>query len=236
MDHSEATQMKAVERYTLGDLSVSEVEEFERHFFDCPQCSEELRTLTILQDNARAVYLETATPFPGSPREQSSSLSAASPPAREPIKARQAARAGRWSGFLWAPALAMLVIGVLAGYETGVRRSADFPQPISAHPLYAASRGEETVITPPAGAHFYSLYMDRTWDRDFPSYRAVIRDAAGGERYSMRVSAPSAAGSIYVLVPSSALAAGKYVVAILGVDAAGRETEVARFPFTLRFE
>jgi len=33
----------------LGDLSVSEVEEFERHFFDCPQCSEELRVLTIFR-------------------------------------------------------------------------------------------------------------------------------------------------------------------------------------------
>jgi len=39
MDHLDAENMKAVERYMLGDLAVSEVEEFERHFFDCPQCS-----------------------------------------------------------------------------------------------------------------------------------------------------------------------------------------------------
>ena len=59
--------MKAVERYVLGDLSVSEVEEFERHFFDCPQCSEELRTLSVLQDNARAVFLEPSPrPIPAS--------------------------------------------------------------------------------------------------------------------------------------------------------------------------
>ena len=58
MDHLDADQTKAVERYMLGDLSVSEVEEFERHFFDCPQCSEELRTLTLFQANARAVFGE----------------------------------------------------------------------------------------------------------------------------------------------------------------------------------
>src|ERR1700761_557613 len=62
MEHPEAQNLKAVERYMLGDLSVSEVEEFERHFFDCPQCSEELRTLTIFQENARAVFSERDLP------------------------------------------------------------------------------------------------------------------------------------------------------------------------------
>jgi hypothetical protein len=47
MDHSDATGIKAVERYMLGDLSVSEVEEFERHFFDCPQCSADFHVSSL---------------------------------------------------------------------------------------------------------------------------------------------------------------------------------------------
>src|SRR5580658_5432488 len=141
MDHAEAMQMRAVERYMLSDLSVSEVEDFERHFFDCPQCSEELRTLTILQDNARAVFVE---PVP--------SPSAASLP---PVPVPPGTKAGWWRDLLRptlaVPAFAALVVAVFAGYETGVRHPAEAPHPISAYPLYAASRGEETVIAPPAG-------------------------------------------------------------------------------------
>jgi len=223
MDHSEAMQMKAAERYVLGDLSVSEVEDFERHFFDCPQCSEELRILSVLQENTRAVFIEQN---PG--------------PRSEPISVAARERASWWSGFAstwrqpWAiaPALAAVVLAVLIGYQTAARRLPETPQPISTYPLYASSRGEETVITPPAGAQFYTLYMDRTWDRDEPSYIAMIRDDPGGtERASMRLGMLPPGQSIQVLVPIHALQGGKYVLVISGNDGA----ELARYPFTLRF-
>jgi hypothetical protein len=232
MDHSEALQMRAVERYTLSDLSVSEVEEFERHFFDCPQCSEELRTLTILQDNARAVFIEHV-PSP----------SAASLPA---VPVPPGAKAGWWrdmKGLLWlrpsvaAPAFAALVVAIFAGYEAGARHPAGDLQTISAFPLYAASRGDETVVSPPAGAEFYSIYMDRTWERDYSSYRAVLQDDPGAtDRYSMNLAAPTPGHPIYVLTPVRALSDGKYVLRILGIDDAGKQTEVAHYPFSLRFK
>src|SRR5258708_36453221 len=113
MDHSEAITLKAAERYALGDLSVSEVEEFERHFFDCPQCSEELRLLSVLQENARAVFIEQS---PG-PRIENP-------------------RESWWSGLasIWrqpwaiAPAFAALVLALLVGYQTGLRRIRCPPQ------------------------------------------------------------------------------------------------------------
>ena len=232
MDHSEAMQMRAVERYMLGDLSVSEVEEFERHFFDCPQCSEELRTLTILQDNARAVFIEPVQ------RPAVASLPAVPTP--------PGTKAGWWrdlKGLVWlrpafaAPAFAALAIAVFGGYEAGVRRPAGSLQAISAYPLYAASRGEETVIAPAAGAEFYSLYMDRTWERDFASYRAVLQDAPGStEKYTLNLATPAPGHPIYVLTPIRALSDGRYVLRILGIDEAGKETEVARYAFTLRFK
>jgi|HubBroStandDraft_4_1064222.scaffolds.fasta_scaffold218196_2 hypothetical protein len=223
MDHSGATKINAVERYVLGDLSVSDVEEFERHFFDCPLCSEELRLVSVLQDNARAVFIE-----------QSLSPSPASLPAIP-------RGAGWWSGFLrpWvaAPAFAALVVAMFAGYEAGVRHQSNGLQDISAFPLYAAARGDETVISPPPGAQFYTMYMDRTWERDFPRYRSVVRDDPGGaERYSLRIPPPAPGRSIQVLAPAHALPAGRYVLVIFGADETGKETEVARYPFTLKFE
>ena len=222
MDHAEATKLKAAERYVLGDLSVSEVEEFERHFFDCSQCSEELRTLAIFEDNARAVFLE-----------QGSTPSPASVAVTEPEGSRGGWR--QFFGLQWAGALAAIVLALVGGYQLGMRREPGAPQPISAFPLYGASRGDETVIAPPRGAQFYSMYLDRSWDRDFTSYRAVIRDGSGAERYSIGVAAPAPGAAIYLLAPARALPPGRYTLVMLGLDSAG-ETEVARFPFTLRVE
>jgi hypothetical protein len=232
--------MGAVERYMLADLSVSEVEEFERHFFDCPQCSEELRILSVLRENARAVFIE---------QHSAPSLSGISVSDR-PVTQPKAGRAGwriRWSPLFartFAPALAMLALAVFLGYEIGERRTTE-PQSVNAYPLYAASRGAETVIAPPAGAQFFTLYMDRTWDRDFASYRAVVHDDRAGsapgseqgiERVSMPLTAPLPGRAIQVLFPARALASGRYILTILGKDGSGQEVNVADYSFTLRFQ
>ncbi len=228
MDHAEAIQMRAVERYMLADLSVSEVEEFERHFFDCPQCSEELRTLSILRENARAVFVE---------QHSSPSISGVSVSGQADTE-RKAGRSGWrfWSPMV-APALALLIAAVYLGYLTGERKTGE-PQSVNAYPLYAASRGAETVIAPPAGAQFFTLYMDRTWDRDFTSYRAVVHDEgqAGSERFSMTLPASEPGRAIQILFPARALAAGRYVLTILGRDTSGQETKAADYSFTLRFQ
>jgi hypothetical protein len=228
MDHAEAIKMGAVERYMLADLSVSEVEEFERHFFDCPQCSEELRTLSILRENARAVFIE---------QHSSPSISGV-PVSHQPVTPPKSGRTGWrfWSPML-APALALLIAAVYVGYLTGERKTGE-PQSVNAYPLYAASRGAETVIAPPAGAKFFTLYMDRTWDRDFASYRAVLRDdsQAGSERLSMALPASEPGRAIQILFPAHALAAGRYVLTILGKDNSGQESKAADYSFTLRFQ
>src|SRR5579871_1123839 len=166
MDHSGAENMKAAERYMLGDLSVSEVEEFERHFFDCPQCSEELRVLTMFQENARAVFREqdlvpmpTITPVPESAAKWWSGWFS-------PLLSRQ-----------WAMGFGALLIGILAGYAAfGLRDGG--AQGVSAYPLYAQARGEETVVSPAAGSKFYTMYFDKTWDGEYASYSAELRAAS----------------------------------------------------------
>ena len=222
MDHLDAEKMKAVERYMLGDLAVSEVEEFERHFFDCAQCSEELRALTIFQENARAVFAERdLAPVPVSVPAPKNS-------------------AGWWGGFSplfgsrqWAVALGALLIGIFAGY--GVFAPHESAQAVSAYPLYAQARGEETIVSPAAASKFYTLYLDKTWDGDYSSYRAVLLDAAGTQRSTVPVNVGAPGEAIHMLIPTHQLAGGKYVLVMRGLDG-GKDTELACFPFTLLFK
>jgi hypothetical protein len=216
MDHSEAVTMKAVERYALGDLSVSEVEEFERHFFDCPQCSEDLRLLSVLQENARAVLME-----------QNPGPQAAPVPTEERVS---------WWKFwlqprLLAPALAAVVLGILGGYEAGIGRSAA-PQIIAAsYALPPLTRGEETVISAPRDAQAFSISFDRLWERSYDSYTAVLRgDPGGAERYSMRFGPVAPGQSTQVVIPARSLPSGRYLLVISASDG----TEVGRYAFRLQ--
>ncbi len=220
MDHSDAEQMKAAERYMLGDLTVSEVEEYERHFFDCPQCSEELRVLTIFQENARAVF-----------REQDL--------LPKPIIATvPESAASWWSGWFspllsrqWAVALGALLIGIFGGYGAlGWRYGA---QALSAYPLYAQARGDETMVSPTAGSKFFTMYFDKTWEGEYTSYSAELRDASGAVKFTVPIQAGAAGEAIHVLVPTHKLTAGHYVLVLSGGDKAA---ELARFPFTLQFK
>jgi hypothetical protein len=226
MDHLGAAHMKAVERYLLGDLSVSEVEEFERHFFDCPQCSEELRALTIFQENARAVFGEQDL----APKSAAANVPESTASAERDSSRR---RSPLFSFPQWAMAFAALVVGIFAGYLTfGSRESA---QMVSTYPLYAQSRGEETIVSPKAAAKFYTLYFDKTWEGDYSSYRAALRDSSGAEKLSVPI-VPGAPGeAIDVLIPTHQFPAGRYVLVMMG-SSAGKESELARFPYTLQFK
>jgi len=60
MTHEEAVELKAPERYVIGDLSVAERDTFEEHFACCSQCLEEVWTASTFAANARAVFRERA--------------------------------------------------------------------------------------------------------------------------------------------------------------------------------
>ena len=131
-------------------------------------------------------------------------------------------------------ALGALLIGLFAGYAAFAPH--DSVQAVPAFPLYAQARGEETIVSPASGSKFYTLYLDKTWEGEYSSYRAVLLDAAGSRHATVPVGIGAPGEAIQMLVPSHQLAAGKYVLAMQGINAAGKDTELARFPFTLRFK
>jgi hypothetical protein len=133
----------------------------------------------------------------------------------------------------WATALAALVLGIFAGYLAfGLGNGA---QAIRAYPLYAQARGEETIVSPPAGSKFYTVYFDKTWDGEYSSYRAVVRDASGANRLSVPVTLGAPGDAIDVLVPTRKLPGGKYVLVMMG-KSADKETELAYLPYTLQIK
>ena len=76
MDHSRAADDRFVEQYLLGELSPELRDEFETHFFDCAECSVELRATSEFLEAARRelerpellLHAQTLSARPGRPR------------------------------------------------------------------------------------------------------------------------------------------------------------------------
>ena len=58
MDHQSALNRNTTERYVLGELDAAEVAEFEEHFFACAACAEDVRRISLLVANVKAVLRE----------------------------------------------------------------------------------------------------------------------------------------------------------------------------------
>src|SRR5512147_716965 len=97
MDHSEAIELRAVERYLLGELTAEQRDQFEEHFFGCLECAGDVRCGAALIDNARHVLKHEPAPM-------------------QTVLAPS--RSGRgWFGWLqpaWGFAAAMVLVGVLS--------------------------------------------------------------------------------------------------------------------------
>ena len=54
MNHQDAMQLMAVEKYLLNELPPQVRDDFEAHYFDCPECAADLRATDAFLNAAKA--------------------------------------------------------------------------------------------------------------------------------------------------------------------------------------
>src|SRR5580765_955278 len=54
MDHRQAVESLAIERYLMGEMAVEERDAFEEHFFTCAECAEDARAAAAMSGAAQA--------------------------------------------------------------------------------------------------------------------------------------------------------------------------------------
>ncbi len=231
MEHSEAIQLKAAERYLLGELSGDLRDQFEDHFFSCPECASDVKAGAIFVDSAKEV------------------LSAADTGARVPRPARPKPRG--WFSYLLRPAFAGPTLAVLllfTAYQSGVvvphlktqLSQANAPQVLPYFSLIAQnSRGGAPLTITVSSTQLFGVFVDIPPEKHFPAYTCTVESEAGAVEFSLPVPAKQTAESLQLLIPSSQLRAGKHILVVRGAGssqgAAQDELEVARYPFSLAF-
>jgi hypothetical protein len=205
MNHALSIETKAAERYLLGELHPTEVDAFEQHFFECPECARDVCAGSVLVDGARAFYgeapVETAKP------------------------ARQVTGRARryWFAFpAGIPAAAAFALLTFTVYQNamllpGLRRAAAEsakPQVLPSAVLVPASRSELPLVSVPASTTFFQLSLALPPTTSSGKYDCELRDGLGRNVWSMRVSVAEAAEDLNLLIPAGRLGAGTYEVVL----------------------
>jgi anti-sigma factor RsiW len=214
MDHAEAARKLAVEQYLLGELSGPEREEFEEHFFGCPECVEALEMGTGFMNNARAVFKEDRVVRPAEQREP-------------------------WWSFLtrWRPAPVAAFAGwalacVFAGYQFLGGSSASNPFVIAPAVSVKATRAAQALTFSRRQA-MIALTVPHEWEETYSAYQGEIERGAD-HRVVLSSKIAAAPGDFAISIRPGRLAAGSYVLALYGLrEGTAEKTAVERVPFTL---
>lgn len=224
MDHSQALQSQACEKYLLGELAPAERDAYEAHYFSCPECAMQLRAAADFLAASREIF-------------------AAAPdlrPSPDPIR----------NGFGWMtwfkpayaiPAFAILLLVI--GYQNFVtipdyRRAVD-PQVLPMHSLITANTlGVESLNFVVSPGQPFGLYVDAPYDPVYSTYRLTLV-APSGSTTSLRSLSAAEAQKTQIITINPGRQAGRYTIVVSGLAAPNADLssakELARLQFTVAF-
>jgi anti-sigma factor RsiW len=215
MDHAEAARKLAVEQYLLGELSGPEREEFEEHFFGCPECVEALEMGTGFMKNARAVFQEDR--------------------ALQPARPRQHRNWAFWTEWRMAPAAALAgwaVACVLAGYQFLGGLSQSSPFVIAPAVSVRATRAEQALTFSRRQA-MIALTVPHEWEETYSAYQGEV-ERGTDHRVVLSSRIAAAPGDFAVSIRPKGLPAGAYMLTLYGLrQGTAEKTAVERVPFAL---
>ncbi len=239
MDHAYAEEHGLLDAYLKDRLSESERDAFEAHYFACEECMAQLEAASDFREGMLDVAAEETARARAGLLARLALLS----------RAQRLALAGLLL-FLLALPLALLVTNRGLERRLAAARAGAAPRLASREPEAAAGAqvnlplftlaavrggeeaGREPVNRVPLAAATPSVLFDLALAMvDDPSYRAVLRDAAGHEVWRGRDLHPDGRDSLVLLLPSRLLPAGVYQLTITGVKNGAPEAVVAAYPF-----
>jgi anti-sigma factor RsiW len=224
MNHIQAVEQLAVERYLLDELTPDTREAFEEHAFDCAECALDLRAGTFFVDQAKL---------------QLPSIS------DRPVVETRSSKSKVHGWFAWLrPAFVVPAFAALLGvvvFQNAVtfpalRQSANQPRLVPISHLRPQTRGARLTLTVDR-AHGAALQADLPFESAPASYSIELRDAQGKLVWSstMPANAPASDGeqqfSLYL--PGAKLGSGTYTLNVATLDAQGKSTPLEQYMFDI---
>jgi hypothetical protein len=229
MNHQDALQEMAVERYLLGELSGASLDSFEEHLFECSECAMDVKTGATFIDAARAELIaprRVTAPYIESPRRWTSWLT---------------------SPWVLAPALAACLL-VLA-FQTLVVQPrmklevAGAQAPAVLTPLVLANAGARGDSIPEITAPehgFFVVSIDVPASGNFSSYLCSLHAPNGSLLWQTTISHEQARDSLLISMPTDRSREGLNTFLIqglpVGVSSSGTLEDLASYRFRVKIQ
>jgi hypothetical protein len=221
MDHLQATELTAVEKYLLDELPPEQRDEFEEHFFDCQDCATDLRATAGFIDAAKREFAVN--------------------PVRKlaPVAGSKSRQVSLWPTVLAWSALAasLLVIAyqnvvVYPRFKTeiaGLKAPEILPQ-VSL--VGGNSRGGQVSVTTVGSGEPFLLLLDIPAEDRFSSYTCLLYSPSGSLAWRVEISPQQARDTVPIRVPSAVHWSGEYTLTVQG-NMTGSVVDLAHYRFTL---
>jgi hypothetical protein len=203
MDHLQAVNTLAMERYLLEEMPQPERDSFEEHYFSCAECAEDARAAAAMLDGAARGLARTE---------------AGTTASRQPSVLPFRPAGQRWRSSVALPwaAAALLAIGI--GYQSVegplVSRRASDSFPLTPSTLRPASRGQEAVVSRGPGG-IVTLAVDLGGAEFDKGIRYELADAAGKTIASGEAPSPVPGAALLLMFQGSALKGAEHFVLTL---------------------
>lgn len=224
MDHNEAVQQKATERYLLNELDPEVRDQFEEHLFECQECAVDLRAAAMFVEQSKIVLAEEPSVAP----------------ARVPVPHQE--KAG-WLAWL-RPAFAVPVLALLLaviGYQNFVTyphlmEASNRPQMGPWASINVGTRGATTTMVKAHRGEDFDLLVSIPPDALYASYSLDLYTPAGKLQWSLQIPATSPDDTRSIHVPGNRLESGTYKVEVTGVSATGQSSSLGTYPVELQVQ
>ncbi len=225
MDHAVAVDRKMTERYLLGELDPQACQEFEEHFFDCPDCALDVRTAALFIEHSKSSLAKESEP-----------VAALSP------VVRPASPKPGWSAWL-RPAFAVPVMALLLaviGYQNLViypRQQQAFARPQVLPSAFlnigAMGSGDQPISIAPEQSF---LLLVRIPPDSYPRHTAELYNPAGKLEWSLTLPSSSTQEQWPLQVPGAKRESGTYSLVVHGLTDNEQGKEVGRVTFDLQIQ
>ncbi len=226
MDHDVVVREKMTEKYLLEELEPKLKDEFEEHFFDCPECALDVRAGSEFVSSSRILLAESPEPVPVH----------AAIPAPPPFNR------GR---FAWlrpaiaAPVFALLL--VVIGYQNLVtypqlRSALTQPQVLPWASVNVGTYGAEGPVIGVAQGRGFLLFVRIPPDGNYTHYTADLYNPNGRLEWSLAFPAIPGRDQWPVQVPGARREAGTYKLTVRGVTAAGESKDLGSTSFEIQIQ
>lgn len=230
MDHEGVVRQKLTERYLLGELDDQARQEFEEHYFDCPDCALDVRSAALFVEQSKVVLAEVPQPVL----------------AGSPVTGPAPAKPGWFAWFR--PAFAVPVMALLLaviGYQNLVMyprlQAVNGPRvlPFASVNIGTFGSGGPVISTHPGEG--FLVFVRIPPESIYTRYMAQLYNPAGKLEWSLTIPASGVQDRLVqdqwpVQVPAATREAGTYSLVVNGITAAGESKEVGRASFELQIQ